>query len=84
MKCPYCKKDVALKVWGKHSQVCEDRKRIRGENVPVVGSVETESYYVPGFDEMTKDDLVLYLETNDIEHNPKAKKSKLLKLAKGE
>ena len=82
MNCPYCKTKVALKVWGKHSQECEDRKRIRSgaESKKEVAPVVVD----PTLDEMTKDDLILYLESNEIEHDPKDKKYKLKKLAKGE
>lgn len=86
MKCVYCKKNVALKVWGQHSQECENRKVIRSGAavVEVSGPEVVDPDQVLTLDEMTKDDLILYLETNEIEHDPTAKKYQLKKLAKGD
>ena len=94
MKCPYCKEKVALKVWGQHSQECKDRKRIRAASqgldidwYEVEGTEETPSALDSlhaDIEDMSKDLLIDYLESEGIEHDPKDKKYKLKKLAKGE
>lgn len=86
MKCVYCNNSVPLSRWGEHSQNCIDRKRIRsgGVSKKEVAPEVVEHDQASTLDEMTKDDLILYLEENEIEYDPKARKSKLLKLAKGE
>ena len=98
MKCIYCKKDVRLDVWGKHSQECEDRKRVRSsvptplnQDIDLVfyETEDTETFEnhedtTVFLNNLSRSELIEYLEVNEIEHDPKAKKSKLLKLAKGE
>lgn len=96
MKCPYCKENVALDVWGQHSLECEDRKRVRreqfkrldslglGERAEGVANLSEDMSLAFPFDKMTKDELIEYLESEGIEHDSKAKKKELLKLAKGE
>ena len=89
MKCHYCKEDVRLNVWGKHSQECEDRKRIRAGDiaVSVSGPAELEKVsdvLYTDLDDMSKDQLMDYLSLEMIEFDPKSKKKELLKLAKGE
>ena len=88
MKCVYCNKKVSLADWGKHSEWCEQRKIVRGsalhKNIPVLEIVDNDPMDVFDFDSMGKTDLIVYLEANNIEYDPSAKKSKLLKLAKGD
>lgn len=87
MKCPYCKDDIRLNVWGEHSLACEDRKLVREEVVSVEleeTPSETADFIQVDINDMSKDQLLDYLIFEDIEHDPKAKKKELLKLAKGE
>ncbi len=92
MKCIYCKKGYPLADWGQHSQECKDRKRIRGGVVVPEQKPDTAEVTPPSavdflnmdIEDMSKDLLIDYLNLEGIEHDPKAKKYQLKKLAKGE
>lgn len=94
MKCIYCEENITLEVWGKHSTTCDDRKRVRGEGISRSDlKVDPELSDIPSatadllqidIEDMSKDQLLDYLAFEGIEHDPKAKKYQLKKLAKGE
>ena len=92
MKCIYCKNDYPLSSWGEHSQNCPDRKRVRSGVVAAEQKPDppeevlsaTTDFIQIDIDDMSKDQLINYLALEGIEYDPKAKKYKLLKLAKGE
>ena len=92
MKCVYCKKDYPLSDWGEHSQACEDRKKVRAGKTSVESDISsldgtpsaTADFIQIDIDDMSKDQLLDYLALEEIEHDPKAKKYQLKKLAKGE
>ena len=85
MNCPYCRNKVSGRGWAHHSQICEERKRIRSEHAsriaPVIAEDHADDCPEKALEDMSKGELILYLTMGDIEHYPKSKKKDLLKIS---